>query len=76
MILVGDIGGTKTLLAIFDGENCVVKHRFESANYSTFHELLADFLALIPNTKIEAVCLGVAGPIVDGDCVTTNLPWT
>ena len=76
MILAGDIGGTKTLLAIFDGENCVVKHRFESANYATFSELLADFLALIPNTKIDAVCLGVAGPIVDGDCVTTNLPWT
>lgn len=76
MILAGDIGGTKTLLAIFDGDICVKKHRFASANYATFHELLAEFLALMPNIKIQAVCLGVAGPIVDGDCVTTNLPWT
>jgi glucokinase len=75
MILAGDIGGTKTLLAIFDGENCVIKHRFESANYATFHALLDDFLALIPSVNIEAACLGVAGPIVKGDCATTNLPW-
>ena len=75
MILAGDIGGTKTLLAIFDGENCVIKHRFESANYTTFDTLLADFLALMPNAKIDAACIGVAGPIVNGDCETTNLPW-
>ncbi len=75
MILAGDIGGTKTLLALFDGEICVAKHRFESANYATFHELLADFLALIPAVKIDTVCLGVAGAIVNGDCETTNLPW-
>jgi glucokinase len=75
MILAGDIGGTKTLLAIFDGEICVAKHRFESANHATFHNLLADFLALIPTVKIDTVCLGVAGAIVSGDCEATNLPW-
>ncbi len=75
MILAGDIGGTKTLLAIFDDEICVAKHSFQSANYVTFAELLTDFLALIPHAKIETVCLGVAGPIVNGDCITTNLPW-
>jgi glucokinase len=26
--------------------------------------------------EIIAACIGVAGPIVDGDCETTNLPWT
>lgn len=75
MILAGDIGGTKTLLAIFDDENCVFKKRFESANYSEFNHLLSDFLTFIPNLDIDAVCLGVAGPIVNGDCETTNLPW-
>ena len=75
MILAGDIGGTKTLLAIFDGEICVAKHRFESANHATFHNLLADFLALIPTVKIDTVCLGVAGAVVSGDCEATNLPW-
>lgn len=39
MILAGDIGGTKTLLAIFDDQQCVAKHQFSSANYPTFHSL-------------------------------------
>lgn len=75
MILAGDIGGTKTLLAIFDGQLCIAKHKFSSANYATFHELLNEFLSLIPTVKIDAVCIGVAGAIVNGDCETTNLPW-
>jgi glucokinase len=75
MILAGDIGGTKTLLAIFDGQRCVAKHRFESANYETFQQLLTEFLALIQSVTIDAACIGVAGPIVNGDCETTNLPW-
>lgn len=75
MILAGDIGGTKTLLAIFDGQNCVIKKRFDSSNYTGFDKLLEDFLVLIPNAKIDTACIGVAGPIVNGDCETTNLPW-
>ena len=75
MILAGDIGGTKTLLALFDGEHCVMKKRFQSADYTTFNALLADFLDLVSNIKIDAVCIGVAGPIVNGNCETTNLPW-
>lgn len=75
MILAGDIGGTKTLLSIFDDGLCIAKHKFSSANYATFHELLSEFLSLIPTVKIDAVCIGVAGAIVNGDCETTNLPW-
>lgn len=32
-------------------------------------------MVLIPNAKIDTACIGVAGPIVNGDCETTNLPW-
>lgn len=75
MILAGDIGGTKTLLAIYDANHCVAKHTFSSANYSTFHSLLTEFLTLIPAVNINSVCIGVAGAIVNGNCETTNLPW-
>lgn len=75
MILAGDIGGTKTLLAIYNADHCVAKHTFSSANYSTFHSLLAEFLTLIPSVHIDTVCIGVAGAIVNGNCETTNLPW-
>lgn len=78
MILAGDIGGTKTLLAIFsasDATSCIKKQHYASAAYTSFTDLLADFLTGVDCTQINACCMGVAGPIVNGDCITTNLPW-
>lgn len=78
MLLVGDVGGTKTILALFtsssSGWNCAKKTLYASADYKTFTELLTSFL-LDVDAAISSVCIGVAGPIVDGDCVATNLPW-
>lgn len=77
--LAGDVGGTKTILALFVTENndvnCLKKQQFSSADYQTFAELLNDFLADV-DIQITAVCIGVAGTVVDGRCETTNLPWT
>lgn len=79
MILAGDVGGTKTLLALFNTEGnnvrCLKKEQFSSTNYQTFTELLTSFLADTDCALIAAVCVGVAGVIADGSCETTNLPW-
>jgi len=81
MILVGDIGGTKTLLALVDRENSqsVVEKIYPSKNYVTFEELLIDFKAVIAdflkNSPLTAACFGVAGPVIGERCETTNLPW-
>jgi glucokinase len=76
MILAGDVGGTKTLLALYQQQNsawlCVKKQQFASAEFAEFTEVLAAFLA---GETVTQVCIGVAGPVVDGDCKTTNLPW-
>ena len=77
-ILAGDIGGTKTLLALYsvDGEqlHCVREQTFGSGDYATFDDLLNRFLdAKTP--PLRSACLDVAGPVVDGECRTTNLPW-
>jgi glucokinase len=77
--LAGDVGGTKTILALFttDGGdiNCVRKGQFSSANYPTFAELLTLFLTEADCPSITEVCIGVAGIVVDGRCEATNLPW-
>lgn len=77
--LAGDVGGTKTILALFEIEGddvkCLKKEQFSSTNYQTFTELLAAFLADADCSQIAAVCIGVAGVIADGRCETTNLPW-
>lgn len=77
MILAGDVGGTKTILALFEAENknCVKKEHFSSAHFQTFTELLATFLADIDCASITEACIGVAGIVVNGRCETTNLPW-
>jgi glucokinase len=79
MILAGDIGGTKTLLALYESVDgnwqCYNKQRYASADFASFDTLLQLFLSSANCPKVNAVSLGVAGPIVDGDCHATNLPW-
>lgn len=105
MILAGDIGGTKTRLALFDWKDQRVEPHTEqvyiSSDYKSFEEILSEFLhppqpesgeptepvepadesdsvgsGLPPSElKIDAACIGVAGPVIDNRCQTTNLPW-
>jgi glucokinase len=86
MILVaGDIGGTKSLLCAArpaaPGEGpgaeprIFLERRYESGAYPDFASLLADFLELLDEPATHAA-LGVAGPVMDGECHATNLPWT
>jgi glucokinase len=79
MILAGDIGGTKTTLALFEeaGGDLQPRHEatFPSQEYQSFEQIVAKFLGPTPDRSLRAVCLGVAGPVMDGRCETTNLPW-
>jgi glucokinase len=79
MILAGDIGGTKTVLAIYDESveplQMVRETVFKSRDFPQFDPILHQFLEEMPQLKIDAICLGVAGPIRNGQCKTTNLPW-
>jgi glucokinase len=80
MILAGDIGGTKTVLALFepdgDGLRLVRDATFPSREHATFEEILSKFSTQGPTPPIEGACFGVAGAVMDGRVTTTNLPWT
>jgi len=79
MLLAGDIGGTKTVLALFeptvDGLNQVGEATFPSQGSATFELILDQFAASFPIRELSSACFGVAGPVIDGECRTTNLPW-
>lgn len=79
MLLAGDIGGTKTNLAIFplDIEPRVplVEDTFPSVKYESLEALVHEFLGQ-NNFRIDRACFGVAGPVVDGRAKITNLPWS
>lgn len=77
MILGGDLGGTKTLLALAEpddgGIRIVRQQRYASADYPSFDALLGEFLADAP--AIAAACFGVAGPTDGRSVQLTYLPW-
>jgi glucokinase len=105
MILAGDIGGTKTYLALFDWHEDRVDpvrlESFHSADYTSLEDMLTEFLVppkpptpfaelaagkseaveLEPEPptegplKIDAASFGIAGPVIQNRCQTTNLPW-
>jgi glucokinase len=77
-ILAGDIGGTKTVLSLFEGTNrstlqLVREDRYASQAYAGLEPVLEQFLS---GTSVDGAGFGVAGPVIDGVCTTTNLPWT
>ena len=78
MILAGDIGGTKTVLAIYAGKtdvpaNPVHEIRFECADYQSFETIVKEFLDRTGATP-QAACIGVAGPVEGRHSQVTNLP--
>ncbi len=80
MILVGDIGGTKTLLAAYNGATCAFRQRYGSHDFATFAELLARFLADLTEAagkspRVEGACFGIAGPVLGDRVKVTHLPW-
>ena len=78
MLLAGDIGGTKTRLGIFSEaaglRAPLVEATVWNSVYPDFETLLREFLAPVQHS-IHKACFGVAGPVLDGRCRTTNLPW-
>ena len=79
MILAGDVGGTKTELALVDtrdGQLHVVREgRYPSRNFPSLESIVRRFFEGHAAPALAAACFGVAGPVIDGRCVTTNLPW-
>lgn len=77
-ILGGDIGGTNSRLAVFtyaNGQlNLILQRVYPSKQASAFEEIMESFLLEFGAT-VDVCCLGVAGPVKEGRCVVTNLPW-
>jgi glucokinase len=78
VILAGDIGGTKTVLSILSRAadcslTCLQEQTFSSQQFPKFDDILTAFLPA--DVSISSACFGIAGPVVNQRCQTTNLPW-
>lgn len=89
MILAGDLGGTKTLLALCQApgpgaagapSQIQIEHEatFASAEHASLDEIVERFLRGLPADARQpaAACFGVAGPVQGDTAHITNLSWT
>ncbi len=78
IILAGDIGGTQTRIALFDVSGMhltpLIEKTYSSTAYPNLDTILEDFVC-IEKFSANTACFGVAGPVQNGRCNTTNLPW-
>jgi glucokinase len=78
MLIAGDVGGTKTDLAIYSREagprDPLVHKQFPSAEYSSLQAMVLQFLSQT-TLHVDSASFAVAGPVVGGRVKTTNLPW-
>lgn len=76
--LAGDIGGTKTTLAIVDVDQgpkvFLEKETFRSRKYSSLGMIVSEFLRKT-RKPVSSASFGIAGPVLDGKVQATNLPW-
>ena len=78
-IVAGDIGGTNTRLALYRAEDgtglqAIHERTFPSGDYDSLEAILERFIRE-SDLKAQRACFGVAGPVIDQTCETTNLPW-
>jgi glucokinase len=78
MVLAGDIGGTKTRLAVFDVHGTrletLTERSYPSGSYSGLEDIVQDFLGGT-SADCRQACFGIAGPVQRGRAQATNLPW-
>lgn len=79
MILAGDVGGTKTTLAVFDPRSPalrepVAEHSYPSREFGSLEAVIDRFLDEF-SPRIDRAAFGIAGPVLNRSVETPNLPW-
>ena len=80
-LLAGDMGGTKTLLALYESDASQLRllhqQRFRSGEWSSLEPMLGSFLNDRPADLAAPAhaCIAVAGPVRHREARITNLPW-
>jgi len=79
MFVAGDVGGTKSVIGLFDraggSQQPLREAVFPSRNFGSLEQILEKFLTPAERGSIRGAAFGVPGAVFDGRCKTTNLPW-
>src|SRR5262245_25462787 len=78
MLIAGDIGGTKTDLAVYSGESGphmpLAQTNVHTTDYPSLQVMVKEFLA-DAKLSVDHACFDVAGPVINGRVKITNVPW-
>jgi glucokinase len=79
MILAVDVGGSKTLVGLFEvvrpRPRLVAAEAVRTLDFESLPALLGRYLEHHHGVTLDRVGLGVAGPILHGEATLTNVPW-
>jgi glucokinase len=81
MLLAGDIGGTKTLLGLFDPRTArprpIAVRSYGTLAFDNLPSMITEFMRdeAAKSHAIDGACFGVAGPVIDEAAELTNVPW-
>ena len=80
LLLAADIGGTKTLLGLFEPAEVrprpVVVRAFGTLDYADLNDMISEFIKFSGEARaLATACFGVAGPVIDQAASLTNVPW-
>jgi glucokinase len=79
MLLSGDVGGTKTLLGFFrpdrDRPVPAVVREYATPDFDGLDEIVRTFLEETGERRVDALAIGVAGPVSGNVARLTNVPW-
>lgn len=75
-VLAGDIGGTKTTLALYGQTGEVLRETtFKNHKFDSLQSVIRSFLTGLDHQPARA-CFGIAGPVKGNRVRMTNLDWT
>src|SRR5262245_12088512 len=79
MLLAADVGGTKTLVGLYrqgrERPESQVIREYATLDFDNLDEIVATFLDETGTRSVDAVCIGVAGPVSGLVARLTNVPW-
>lgn len=77
-LIVADIGGTNTRVAVARGETLESSsiRRYRNADFAGLESVLREFVSETGAPEVAGACVAVAGPVRDGRASLTNLDWS
>jgi len=79
MLLAGDVGGTKTLMGLYlpgaERPRPTVVREYATLDFDSLDGVVQAFLDETGTTDVDAICVGVAGPVTGLVARLVNVPW-